>query len=205
MLHMASVMPIKKMDTPDGLFKGTCSCSWVSEGIENEAGAKKAAREHADAKNTELAPDQDWTVVTLYNPELEVMLTLRDHPAMNFTYTFSSQSPQFPETGEPGLSYFAGVMDQYDVPVDCILYRNERGRLVGIGYHYPIDYAGMEQAGNIFVLTHPKYVRKGVAGKVLAELDKQYHVNFAQQKYSRQGLALVTAYLMKRGYEIVED
>lgn len=44
--------PIQKMDTPVGLFRGTCSCGWVSQGFGSIYQARRMAAQHAEAKNT---------------------------------------------------------------------------------------------------------------------------------------------------------
>lgn len=49
--HRPSVAPKPKMDTPTGLFCGTCSCGWRSTGTDSESGAWVSAQQHADALN----------------------------------------------------------------------------------------------------------------------------------------------------------
>jgi len=39
------------MDTPVGLFKGTCSCGWVSNGFGTEHQARKMSKDHVRASN----------------------------------------------------------------------------------------------------------------------------------------------------------
>lgn len=51
-VHVPTTTPRQKMDTPVGLFSGACSCGWRSTGLNNQPGALKDARQHADAKNT---------------------------------------------------------------------------------------------------------------------------------------------------------
>lgn len=49
-VHTPGVQPIAKLDTPEGLYKGCCSCGWVSTGIESEHAALRSATQHARAK-----------------------------------------------------------------------------------------------------------------------------------------------------------
>lgn len=200
MLHMAGIRAASKMDTPTGLYVGTCTCSWTSTALD-EAHAKHAAREHADAKNEELTGGFS---VTLYSPALDLTMELTQDVGEH-SWPWESQARQFPANGDPGLSYSPGDVPGYELPVNCLLQRNEKGRLVAIGYHYPMSYGGAEQVGNCLILVHPKYVHKGLGGRMLAELDSRYHLNFAQQHYTGQGLALAVAHLMKNGYEVVEE
>lgn len=58
MIHIPSIVPKPKMDTPTGLFGGACSCGWHSDGIESESGARKSADQHAETKAKEENP---WT------------------------------------------------------------------------------------------------------------------------------------------------
>lgn len=201
MLHMAGVTTAQKMDTPEGLYRGVCTCSWTSTALGGKAQAKRTAREHADAKNEEMT---DGFSVTLYSPALDLTMELRQDVGEH-CWPWESQTRQFPETGDAGMSNAQGDVAGYELPVDCLLQRNERGRLVAIGYHYPMSYGGAEQIGNCLVLVHPKYARKGLGGAILAELDRRYRLNFSQQHYTAQGMALAVAHLMKRGYEIVEE
>lgn len=52
--HVPAVLPLVKMDTPRGLFRGACSCGWRSSGIESKERAKRSARQHATTWNTRL-------------------------------------------------------------------------------------------------------------------------------------------------------
>lgn len=47
--HVPGVEPIAKLDTPVGLYRGCCSCGWVSGGVESEAAATRSASQHAKA------------------------------------------------------------------------------------------------------------------------------------------------------------
>lgn len=44
-------VPIQKMDTPVGLFRGACCCGWLSDGFGGENDARRMASQHVLAKN----------------------------------------------------------------------------------------------------------------------------------------------------------
>src|ERR1700722_12827312 len=52
--------------------------------------------------------------------------------------SWESQAPQYPASGPPGISYFRGEVSD-TLFVNCLLYRDENGELVGILNHYPTD------------------------------------------------------------------
>lgn len=51
MSHVAlAPIPVRKMDTPEGLFKGACSCGWESNGVGLLKDARHAAKSHVNDK-----------------------------------------------------------------------------------------------------------------------------------------------------------
>lgn len=48
--HIPGIRTAQKMDTPTGLYAGTCSCGW-SGGVNSKKGARVAAEQHARDKN----------------------------------------------------------------------------------------------------------------------------------------------------------
>lgn len=52
--HHPGTQPRPKMDTPVGLFGGTCSCGWRSHGLQSQPKAMVAAQAHADAQNAKI-------------------------------------------------------------------------------------------------------------------------------------------------------
>jgi len=82
--------------------------------------------------------------------------------------SWESQAAQYPRTGPPGISYFrAQVMPDYHV--DCLLYRDENGELVGIFNHYPADFPPYEKEGNANIWVRPDRRRKGIANELYLE------------------------------------
>lgn len=102
-------------------------------------------------------------------------------------YPWESQVRQYPKAGEPGISYFRG-----DTPhghVDCLLYRNRRGHVVGILNHYPTTTI-WEKAGNVNVWVHPRRQRRGIGSALVTEAAKRWPINFEQQRYTVAGVKL---------------
>lgn len=118
-------------------------------------------------------------------------------------YSFESQARQYPKVGPPGLDYFAGEVEiarlQHPsgayVPiretVDCLLYRNSRGAVIGILNHYPVDMPPYEQAGNVNIYVHPRRRRRGVGSTLLREARRRWGFDATQQSYTEAGLALI--------------
>lgn len=112
-------------------------------------------------------------------------------------FEFNAQADQYPTTGQPGIGYFKGEIDDAH-HVDALLYRDDKGKVVGILNHYPMDILPYERAGNVNVMVRPDQQRKGIGLKLLREADKRWKINFQQQSYSRAGKALVTRYQKMR-------
>ena len=47
-------------------------------------------------------------------------------------YSWASQAMQYPDKGSPGIGYFAGEVGGGLPPVDCLLYRDDDGTVIGI-------------------------------------------------------------------------
>jgi GNAT superfamily N-acetyltransferase len=110
-----------------------------------------------------------------------------------FLFDFASQADQFDPIGPPGVSYVKG--DPGDgLYVDCLLYRNEQGRTVGVLYHYPVDMP-FERQGNINVIVDPAVRRQGIATQLLDAARRITAINWDQQSYTDDGRALVEQYL----------
>lgn len=109
---------------------------------------------------------------------------------------WSSQVLQYDPTGEPGLSHFLGDMPGDLPPVDCLLWRDDDGTLIGVLTYYSVDYYEsdgtlLDAAGNFTVLVHPDKRRQGIGRKLLSEAERRWKLNFDQQIYTPSGLALV--------------
>jgi GNAT superfamily N-acetyltransferase len=83
-------------------------------------------------------------------------------------YSWESQAAQYPQTGPPGISYVRGQVSD-ELFVDCLLYRDENGDLVGILNHYPVDFPPYEREGDENIWVHPSRRRQGIATALLLE------------------------------------
>ena len=83
-------------------------------------------------------------------------------------YTWDSQAAQYPPTGPPGISYFCGGLSD-NLFVDCLLYRDETGELVGILNQYPVDIPPFQRDGDKNIWVHPGRRRQGIGTALLLE------------------------------------
>lgn len=51
MIHQPGMQSVEKMDTPVGLWRGRCSCGWISQGVGSNAEALRSANEHCQTMN----------------------------------------------------------------------------------------------------------------------------------------------------------
>ena len=83
-------------------------------------------------------------------------------------YSWESQVTQYPRTGPPGISYFRGNVTD-EIFVDCLLYRDETGELVGILNHYPTAVPPYERQGGRNIWVHPGRRRQGIGTALILE------------------------------------
>jgi GNAT superfamily N-acetyltransferase len=83
-------------------------------------------------------------------------------------YSWESQLAQYSRTGPPGISYFSGRVTD-EIFVDCLLYRDEAGEIVGILNHYPTDLPPHERQGGRNIWVHPGRRRQGIGTALLLE------------------------------------
>lgn len=117
-------------------------------------------------------------------------------------FTWESQAAQYPPSGQPGVSYFRGdVSDDGYGPgayVDCLLFRDASGVLVGVLNHYPADFPPYESAGNVLVLVRDDRRRRGIGTALLREAMTRWPVDLYAQRYTETGADFVGA-LIARG------
>jgi uncharacterized protein YndB with AHSA1/START domain/GNAT superfamily N-acetyltransferase len=83
-------------------------------------------------------------------------------------FSWHSQAAQYPSTGPPGISYFRGELSD-ELFVDCLLYRDETGALVGILNHYPTDLPPHQRAGSNNIWVRPDRRREGIGSALVTE------------------------------------
>lgn len=158
-----------------------------------------------------MSSDTRPQTVTLENAFTGHRIVLREDPAIatgralaaetDGVLPWQSQVRQYPATGPAGISYFAGHVDGFALPVDCLLYRGDDGALLGVLNHYPQDMPPYEEKGNVLVLVHPEHRREGIGMALMLEAIDRWELDPAGQKYSRKGMQLVASYLTTRGYK----
>jgi GNAT superfamily N-acetyltransferase len=108
-----------------------------------------------------------------------------DAPSM---LDWDSQVGQYPAVGPPGLSYFAGRTPRG--VIDCLLWRNEAGEVVGILNHYPFETPEGQQPGTFNVWVKPGWQRRGIASRLGDEAYRRWDIDVPLQKYTPEGAAL---------------
>lgn len=81
---------------------------------------------------------------------------------------WESQAAQYPATGPPGISYFRGELSPESF-VDCLLFRDENGQLVGILNRYPKAFLPHEREGDQNIWVHPGHRRQGIGSALITE------------------------------------
>jgi GNAT superfamily N-acetyltransferase len=113
-------------------------------------------------------------------------------------FSWESQVKQYPTLGAPGIQYFAGVVEGREKPVDCLLCKDVTGHVRGILNHYPVDFLPLEVAGNVNIWVDPEWQRKGIATALIKRCIQMYgQIPVEQQKYTSEGVQLLTAMLKK--------
>ena len=113
-------------------------------------------------------------------------------PFIGSGMTFDNQRSQYPKKGPPGIGYFKGVIDSKRY-VDCLLYRDKKGVVIGILNHFPKAMPPYEKKGNVTLFVDPTQQRQGIGSKLMREAGKRWNINLAQQAYTREGAALANA------------
>lgn len=104
--------------------------------------------------------------------------------------SWQSQASQYPEHGPPGISYLRGQLTP-TYHVDCLLYRDETGQLLGILNHYPADLARVQRKGSVNLWVHPDHRRSGVGRALVLEAVERWEVRRHHQDFTRSGAELV--------------
>jgi len=120
---------------------------------------------------------------------------------------WDSQVRQYPKLGPPGLSFVAYPDEPAYGPngarttttIDCLLYRNRKGHLVGILNHYnddiyECDGSLLERPGNVNLWVRPDRQRRGIGTKLVAEADRRWSIDWMAQRYTEAGRSLVSSY-----------
>lgn len=128
----------------------------------------------------------------------------------HLSWTWQSQVRQYPKVGTPGLRYELNHVTVAEVehrasgaklaigseqPVDTLVVRNRKGHVVGLLWHYPVDLPPWEAAGNVNLVVRPDRRGRGIGRQLLTEAIARWPINWAQQDFTPEGLAMVRAVL----------
>ena len=113
-------------------------------------------------------------------------MTFRATIPSHMVLDWQGQACQYPPYGDPGISYFPGVTTHGTV--DCLLYRNEKGVVVGILNHYGFD-SVWEKTGNVNVFVRRNAQRQGIGTALIHEAMQRWTINLDQQHFTPEGVA----------------
>lgn len=99
-------------------------------------------------------------------------------------YSWESQVCQYPYTGKPGISYMLGPTEEG--LVDCLLFRNEKGHVVGILNHFPWD-GIWEKKGNVNIWINRRWQGKGVGEALWREAVQRFGARLEGQRFTEAG------------------
>lgn len=111
--------------------------------------------------------------------------------------SWESQARQYPETGPAGFSYFPGETEAGTV--DCLLYRDISGTLLGILNYYPMDFPPWEKAGNVNMWVMPSRQRQGIGSALWKEACNRWDIALEGQRFTVAGARLAN-HLAKAGF-----
>jgi GNAT superfamily N-acetyltransferase len=115
---------------------------------------------------------------------------------------WDTQVGWYPPTGPTGVSYFPG-----ETPlgtIDCLLYRNEAGELVGIFNHYPFRTPEGQEPGTVNVWVKPGWQGRGIATRLGEEAVRRWRIDIGRQTYTPAGVAYVESWTRKHGVPMPE-
>jgi GNAT superfamily N-acetyltransferase len=109
---------------------------------------------------------------------------------------WATQVEQYPAGGPSGLGYFAGVTPLGTV--DCLLWRNEAGEVVGILNHYPFRTPEGQEPGSFNIWVKPGWQRRGIATRLANEALRRWTVDLTRQTYTPEGAAATMRWLARQ-------
>jgi len=101
---------------------------------------------------------------------------------------WETQVVQYPESGPPGLSYFPGRTPLG--VIDCLLWRNEAGEVVGILNHYPFRTPEGQEPGSFNLWVKPGWQRRGIGTQLGSEAERRWTIDMDKQNFTAEGVAI---------------
>lgn len=130
-------------------------------------------------------------------------VTIRRVP-FGLTHTWESQECQYIDRTDirwrPGITHWTVPRNAAPVPIECLLYREDRGglagRLVGILNYFPEGSPVGDLPGDTLTLVRPEWRRKGIGKALLTEALRRWPaIDLLSQSYTDEGYALATSVL----------
>jgi GNAT superfamily N-acetyltransferase len=117
--------------------------------------------------------------------------------------SWESQVCQYPYKGEPGVSYFAGVVEDVGT-VHCLLYRDDKGHVIGILNYF--DFVSVwQKPGDVNIWIHKRHQGEGVGKALWTEAVRRWNVKLQNQtKMTPAGAAFAEA-MMREGINGIQD
>lgn len=125
--------------------------------------------------------------------------------------SWESQAGQHDYRGQPGIHLerrSLGMPGAGDfIQIDCLLYRDKRGLLVGILNHHSHDGNNpAEREGDITMWVDPHHQRQGIGTALLLDAMHRWRIDLARQRYTIEGLWFVNGLLRRRhGPKVLSD
>jgi GNAT superfamily N-acetyltransferase len=118
------------------------------------------------------------------------MLPAANPAEWRIEYSFEEMAPHHAVHGRPGLGQER--LTWWVWVIDCLLYRDDKGALVGILYHYvkpeaPDEREWAPYPGCVDVWVKPNCQRRGIGAKLLLEAVLRFGVNLSKQRYTPAG------------------
>lgn len=119
-------------------------------------------------------------------------------------FSWESQARQYAYRDAPGIclerhstAELGARLGEPLAFIDCLLYRDEDGLLVGILNHYPDSNSEIEHAGNANIWVKPDHQRQGIGTALLKEAMRRWDLDLEQQNYTTQGVLFINGLLEK--------
>jgi ribosomal protein S18 acetylase RimI-like enzyme len=108
-------------------------------------------------------------------------------------FSWESQARQYAFRAEPGMHWERHSLGRLGdmTQIDCLLARDDDGLTIGILNYYLDSNNALEKKGNVNIWVRPDRQRQGLGTAMLREAQKRYNIDFDQQRYTQDGMAMI--------------
>jgi len=103
----------------------------------------------------------------------------------------------YAERGYPGISYLKTEFES-GACLESLLFRDQKGMLLGIMDYFSSDGIPNEVKGNVNVVVHPDFQNKGIGSSLWVAGMKKWQIDLNQQLYTPLGHKLLLSHLKKK-------